>query len=173
MNSFSIALFLHIVGALGVSVALGLEWIGLIQIRRATVPAEIRVLLRVVKSTNRFGFISMLATFITGIYMVLAAVGWRAWILVTLGALVFLIVITRALTIPRMAAIDRTLATEKEPVSQFFHHLVNDPVLWISIHTRVAILLGIVFLLFLELHQPFLCHVGRGHMKPRLTNLAS
>ena len=146
MNSFSIALFLHIVGALGVSVALGLEWIGMSQIRRATVPKEIRAILGLVKSTNRFGFISMLAALITGFYMVLTAVGWVPWILVTLGALVFVIVLTRALTVPRMAAIGRILATEKDPVSQTFHNLVNDPVLWISIQTRVAIVLGIVFL---------------------------
>jgi hypothetical protein len=38
MNSFAFALFLHIVGALGVSVALGFEWIGLSRIRKATVP---------------------------------------------------------------------------------------------------------------------------------------
>ena len=67
MSSFSIALFLHIVGALGVSVALGLEWIGLFQIRKATGPAEIRAILKVVGSTTRFGFASMLATVITGI----------------------------------------------------------------------------------------------------------
>ena len=32
MNAYSIALFLHIVGALGFFVALGLEWTGLWQI---------------------------------------------------------------------------------------------------------------------------------------------
>ena len=84
MNIFSIVLFLHIVGALGVSVALGLEWIGLSQIRRSTVPEEIRAILRVVKSTTRFGFVSMLSTVITGMYMVLTALGWIPWILVVI-----------------------------------------------------------------------------------------
>jgi len=146
MNSFSIALFLHIVGALGVSVALGIEWLGMSQIRRATVIQQIRGILSVVKSTNRFGFVSMLTTFITGIYMVLAAIGWVSWILVTLGALVLLIVLARALTAPRMADIGRALSSEKEPLSPTFHNLVNDPILWISIQTRVAIVLGIIFL---------------------------
>ena len=146
MNIFSIALFLHIVGALGVSVALGLEWIGLSQIRMATVPDEIRAILRVVKSTTRFGFISMLTTVITGFYMVLTGVGWVAWILVVLGALILLIVLTRALTAPRMTVIGRALSAEKGPVSQSFHGLLNDPILWISIQTRVALVLGIIFL---------------------------
>lgn len=146
MNIFSIALFLHIVGALGVSVALGLEWLGLSQIRKTTVPDEIRAILRAVKSTTRFGFISMLSTVITGIYMVLAGVGWVPWILVVIGAFILAMVIARALTAPRMAAIGRALATEKGSVSQSFHNLSNDPILLVSVQTRVAIVLGIIFL---------------------------
>ncbi|HLO13330.1 MAG TPA: hypothetical protein VK206_00775 [Anaerolineales bacterium] len=146
MNSFSIALFLHIIGALGVSVALGLEWIGLSQIRRATVTEEISAILKVVKSTTRFGFVSMLSTVITGIYMVLAVLGWVPWILVVIAALVLVIVLTRILTVPRMAAIGQTLAMEKGSVSQTLHNLMKDPILWISIQTRVAIVLGIIFI---------------------------
>jgi protein-S-isoprenylcysteine O-methyltransferase Ste14 len=146
MSIFSIALFLHIVGALGVSVALGLEWIGLSQISKATIPDEIRAILRVVKSTTRFGFVSMFSTVITGIYMVLTALGWIPWILVVIGALILVIALTRVLTAPRMATMGQALATEKGLVSQTFYNLVNDPILWISIQTRVTIILGIVFL---------------------------
>ncbi len=146
MSIFSIALFLHIVGALGVSVALGLEWVGLSQIRKATVPGEIRATLKVVQSTTRFGFVSMLSTVITGIYMAPAAVGWIPWLLVVIGALVVVIALTRLLTAPRMTAIGQALVMEKGSVSQSFHRLMNDPMLWISIQTRVAIVLGIIFL---------------------------
>lgn len=146
MSIFSIALFLHIVGALGVSVALGLEWVGLSQIRKATVPEDIRTILKVVQSTTRFGFASMLSTVITGIYMALAAVGWVPWLLVVIGALVVVIVLTRLLTAPRMAAIGQAVVMEKGSVSQSFHNLVSDPILWISIQTRVAIVLSIIFL---------------------------
>ena len=145
MNSFAIALFLHIVGALGVSVALGLEWIGLSRIRKATVSEEIRAILVIVKGTSRLGFLSMLVTVITGIYMVLAAVGWTPWILVVIGALILAMAVARAFTMPRMTAISRALASEKGSVSQTFHNLVNNPVLWISIQIRVALVLGIIF----------------------------
>ena len=146
MSNFAIALFLHIVGALGVSVALGLEWIGLSRIRWATVPEEIRTLLGLVISTTRLGFISMMMTVITGVYMVLTTVSWVPWILVVIGALMLAMVVARALTAPRMAAIGRVLSTEQGSVSQISHNLVKDPILWISIQTRVAIVLGIVFL---------------------------
>ncbi len=146
MSNYSIVLFLHIVGALGFFVVLGLEWIGLWQLRSAILPEEVRVWMGIFKSTNPLGFVSMLTTVITGLYMMLTV--WRgvAWILVVLGSLVLEIVLFVVLTGPRMAAIGQTLAAEKRPVSQTFHSLANHPLLWISVQTRVAIVLGIVFL---------------------------
>jgi hypothetical protein len=88
----------------------------------------------------------MLTTVVTGIYMWLTV--WRgvAWILVVLGALVLEIVLFVALTVPRMVAMEKALDGEKRPISQTFHNLANHPILWISVQTRVAIILGIVFL---------------------------
>ena len=63
-----------------------------------------------------------------------------------IGALILVIALTRVLTAPRMATMGQALAIEKGLVSQTFHNLVNDPILWISIQTRVTIVLGIVFL---------------------------
>ena len=85
MNIYSIALFLHIVGALGLSVALGLEWTGLQQIRNAFLPAQIGSWMRILKNTNKVGFPSMLTTVLTGIYMILKVWGWVPWIMVTIG----------------------------------------------------------------------------------------
>ena len=146
MNSFSIALFLHIVGALGFFVALSLEWTDLRQIQSAILPEQVRAWMGILKNTNKVGFPSMLTTVITGIYMVLNGLGWVPWILVVLGSLVLVIILSVVLTKPRMVAIGQALAMEKGNVSQNFHNLVNHPVLWISIQTRVAIALGIVFL---------------------------
>ncbi len=146
MNNYSLALFLHIVGALGFFVALGLEWTGLWQVRSAILPEQVRAWMGILKNTNKVGFPSMLTTVITGIYMVLKGWGWVPWILIVLGALVLAIMLSVVVTKPRMAAIGQALAMEKGPVSQTFHNLVNHPILWISIQTRVAIALGIVFL---------------------------
>ena len=146
MNAYSIALFLHIVGAAGFFVALGLEWTGLRQIRSAVTPQQVRGWMGILKSVRKVGFASMLTTVITGLYMMATVWGGVAWIYVTLGALVLVIVLSVALTGPRMAAIGRALASEIVPLSQTFHSLANHPLLWISIQTRVAIALGIVFL---------------------------
>ena len=147
MNDYSITLFLHIVGALGFFVALGLEWTGLLQIRSATLPEQVRAWMGILKSARGVGFVSMLTTVISGIYMMVKVWGGVAWIFVSLGALALVIVLSVALTGPRMAAIGRALAAEKVPLSQAFYSLANHPLLWISIQTRVAIALGIVFLM--------------------------
>jgi hypothetical protein len=146
MNAYSIALFLHIVGALGVFVVLGLEWTGLWQIWSAMRPEQVRAWMAILRSARKVGIASMLTTVISGIYMMLTAWGGVAWIIVTLGALVLVMGLSVALTGPRMAAIGRALATEKGPLSDTFHSLANHPLLWISIQTRVAIGLGIVLL---------------------------
>lgn len=148
MSNYAIALFLHVVGALGFFVVQGVEWIGLSQIRRARLLEEARAILGVVNSADRLGVVSMLTTVATGIYMLLTYWGWVPWILVVLGALILEIVLFVMLAKPRMAALEQALEGEKGCVSQTFHELVNDLILWISIQTRVAIILGIILLKF-------------------------
>ncbi len=146
MSDYSIALFLHIAGVLGLSAGLGLEWTGLLQIRSAASPEQVRGWMAILKSVRGVGFASMVMTVITGIYMVLRAWGGVAWVFVSLGALVLVIVLSLTLTGPRMAAIGMALKSAKAPVLQTVHSLAGHPLLWISIQTRIAIVLGIVFL---------------------------
>jgi len=146
MNAYSIALFLHIVGAVGFFVALGLEWTGLWQVRSAMTPDQVRGWMHILKGTRKVGFVSMLTTVISGIYMMLTVWGGVAWVIVSLGSLVLVIALSTALTAPRMAIIGRTLAAEKGTMSGTFQRAANQPLLWISIQVRVAIALGIIFL---------------------------
>jgi len=146
MNTYSIVLFLHIVGALGIFVALGLEWTGLSQIRNAILPEQVRPWMGILKNVRTFGIASMLTAVVTGIYMMATIWGGEAWLYVTLGSLVLMITLAQVATAPRMAAIGQALVTEKGPLSITFHSLANRTLLWISIQTRVAIALGIIFL---------------------------
>jgi hypothetical protein len=146
MNDYSITLFLHIVGALGFFVALGLEWTGLSQIRSARSLDQVRAWMSILKNVRKVGFVSMLTTVVTGVYLMLTAWGGQAWILVTLGSLVLLIGLAQAVTAPRMAAIGQALVMGKGSLSTTFNGVANRPLLSASIHTRMAIALGIVFL---------------------------
>ena len=146
MNVYSVALFLHIVGVLGMFVSLSLEWTGLWQIRSAANSELVRVWMRLAKSARSLGVASMLTILISGFYMMVTAWGATAWIAMSLGVIILGVVLTVALTGPRMAAIGRALATERGPVSHTLHNLANHPLLWVSIQTRIALALGIVLL---------------------------
>jgi hypothetical protein len=147
MNFYSIALFLHILGALGFFVALGLEWTSLRRMRGATTFEQVREWMGIANSAQRVGMPSMLLILISGFYMMATAWGGVAWIIVALGTLVLLVVLGLALTGPRMAAIGRAVTGEHGPVSATLHSLLHDPILWISMQTRAALALGIVFLM--------------------------
>lgn len=146
MINYSIALFLHIVSALGFFVTLGLEWTSLRHLRGATTTEQVREWMRVPAEMGRMGMISMLSLLAAGFYMMAIAWGAVAWIMVTLGTIVVMI-LAMVLTRRRMAAIGRTVSTERGPVSPALSQLLHDTMLTISIQTRVAIALGIVFLM--------------------------
>ncbi len=67
--------------------------------------------------------------------------------MVTLAALALMISLGMVITRKRMAAIGRTVNMERGPLSPALDHVLRDPLLSISIQTRVAMALGIVFLM--------------------------
>jgi hypothetical protein len=146
MNYYSIALFLHVVGALGFFVTLGLEWTSLRHLRRATTAKQVREWMRIPAEMGRVGMLSMLVLLAAGFYMMATVWGGVAWITVTLGVIVLMIILGMVITGRRMAAIGGVKA-ERGPLSPTLHHLLHDPLLWISMQTRAAMALGIVFLM--------------------------
>jgi len=146
MNIYSTTLFLHIVGALGLFVALGLEWTGLSQLRSVMTLEQVRPWMGILRNVRKVGFVSMMTTVITGIYMMVTVWAGAPWLIVTVGSLVLMIVLAQAITAPRMSAIGKALVAEKAPSSPILSALANDPLLSISIQTRVAIALGIIVL---------------------------
>jgi hypothetical protein len=89
----------------------------------------------------------MVTLLLSGIHMMATAWGAAAWIIVALGTLVPLVVLAVALSRQRMAAIGRLATAEDGPVSPALRQLLDHPLLWISLQTRVALAIGIVFLM--------------------------
>lgn len=147
MNSYGLALYLHIVGALGFFIALGLEWVSVRQLRRAKHVGQLQEWLAISTGSARIGMPSMLLLIISGVYMGMAAWGMAAWMVVSVGALVVLIIVTLAFSRRRVAAIARQAAMETGGVSPTLRALTHHPLLWFAMQTRVAIALGIVFLM--------------------------
>jgi hypothetical protein len=147
MSYYSIVLFLHIVGALGFFVALGVEWTSLRHLRDAATAEQVVEWMRISTGVRRLGMASMLTMLISGFSMMAIAQIGGAWVIVAFWSLVLLSILAVALSFRRMAAIGRAVTAEIGPVSPALHRLLHHPLLWIAIQTRVAIALGIVFLM--------------------------
>jgi hypothetical protein len=147
MTFYSFALFLHIVGALGLFIALGLEWTSLLYLRRATTIEQVHQWLLVFALLRRIYPASWAAILLPGIYMIATVWGGVAWVGVALVAMVLLPVLGAALTGRRMVAIGPAVAVERGSVSLALRQRLRDPLLWASIQVRAAIALGIVFLM--------------------------
>lgn len=147
MDGRAIGLFIHIAGALGVFAALGLEWTGLGQIRRATHPEWVRAWMGIFRNARRVESVSMLAVVLTGIYPMVTEWGALPWIIVSLGSFALMFALSVVLSRPQMARIEQVLATDNGPASPAFNTLASHPLLWISIRTRVAIGAGVLLLM--------------------------
>lgn len=147
MHYYTIALFLHIVGALGFFASLGLEWLSLRQLRNATTVEQVREWLRISTGVRRVGMASMSIILIAGFYMMAVAKIGTPWLIVAFWMFVLLIVLAAALTGPRLGAIKRAIKGENGLVSPTILQVLHHQLLWISIQTRLAIALGVVFLM--------------------------
>lgn len=148
MSFYSISLFLHIVGALGLFAALSLEWTGLLGLRRATTAGQARQWMRLMAVPRTIAGPSALIVLLAGIYLSIARWGVQAWIVVGLTTMVFIAVLGPALGGRRWAAIARSLPPGEEgSLGAAFGQRVRDAVLSLSISLRVALFVGIVFLM--------------------------
>lgn len=147
MNYYLIAKFVHIVGALGMFVTLGVEWLSLWNMRHAASNTQVREWLRITRGVQRLGGPSMVALLISGIYMMAVARMYMSWLIVSFVALILLGVLAAMLTGRYMKTIRQSTDMDTEPISPSLSQSLRQPILWIVMQTRVAVTLGVVFLM--------------------------
>jgi len=143
--------FLHVVGALGLAAGFGAEAAGLIGLRRARNADEALLWLRSRRWVLLIGPTSIGLVLATGIYLTVAEWGADAWILVSLVSLVALAGIGGVLTGVPMARITPAVEQASGPLREELRRDLRSPLLVVSFLTRVAITVGIVFLM---VHKP-------------------
>src|SRR5579884_2877722 len=117
MTLYSVALFVHALGALGLFAGLALEWAALRRLRGATTAGQVQAHAAAFAVLPRLYIPSALAILLPGLYMTVTAWGWAAgWTTVALAAMVLLAALGAILTGSRMAAIGRA-AAEDGPIS--------------------------------------------------------
>ena len=146
MSLYSTALFLHIVGALGLFAALALEWAGLSNLRRAGSVGQFREWARLLQGLRRVGGPSALTLIITGIYLTATRWGSQPWIILGLIGLVTMAVLGALVTGRRLGSMMKELPDEGA-LSPALRRRIQDPMLLLSAWLRTGIGLGIVALM--------------------------
>lgn len=147
MTDYTIALFLHIVGALGMFVALAFEWVAWAGLRRSGTVQEARGWLGLLGLVRRVGPASLGLILVAGLYMTATVVGWTAWILVGLASFVVIAALGGISNGRSLPAIERALQTDTGPISDALRQSMSAPILAASVRVRTALALGIVFLM--------------------------
>ncbi|HET9984551.1 MAG TPA: hypothetical protein VFQ38_13225 [Longimicrobiales bacterium] len=145
MPWYSIALFLHIVGALGLFAGISLEQAGLRGLRRASTTAALREWLTVLSARGRIEGPAGVVLLATGGYM--AATGWgrQPWIALALLGLVLIALLGALATGRTVRALRSALPNDDLPVRFALRQRIDSPVLRTSAALRAALALGIVF----------------------------
>lgn len=151
MSFYSVALFAHILGVLGVFSGIALDWTTIVRLRRAQTRSTMLEATSLVRFQARLVQISALLLLIAGIYMTVTAWGWdRPWIrgsllgLVVMGALSGGVHGRRLGVIRKAAAEAGAFGASIPPALQ---RRMADPVLLTSVQTAGLLGLGVVFLM--------------------------
>ena len=150
MNAYSLVLFLHVSGDIGIFIGIGLQLFSLMALRRARRVEQVQAITWLITLSNRVSTGSALLTIAAGFYMALTVWGLQTgWIAVTLASLVVLLgPLLAGIIEPRMRAIvSMSQAAADGPLPAMLTAHIHDPVLGTTLQTVTAVVLGIVFLM--------------------------
>lgn len=154
MPTYQIALFLHILGALGFFIAIGVFYTAVLGVRRAKTVGPLRIWIGAAASVSGILFpISSLVILVAGIYMLVTFWGERApWAGVALTAFIILAIGATFIQGRRMTALGQRSAAESEsaPVTGALWAGAHDAVTWVSVNASAAFAIGIVYLMTLK-----------------------
>lgn len=149
MTLYTLALFLHICGALTLGAINALLLIGLMGVRRASNVEETRLWSGLAERTGRVIPLTALLLVVPGVYLVFAAWGWTTpWIDTALGAVVVLGLLARGILETRLAALHaEALRAAIGSIPAALHERRTDRTLWIACWLFTILFLGVVFLM--------------------------
>lgn len=151
MSFYSLALFAHLVGVLGLFITIGLQWICTLRLRRAQTVAQVREWTSLVGGLFKLGPASGLLLLVAGMYM--TATTWNMntpWITVSFFTLLFLMALGLGVTLKLLQAIRRAAATAEAAAGSIppvMQRQIDAPLLWISVQVMGSTALGVVLLM--------------------------
>ncbi len=149
MSLYTIALFLHVSGAIGACVSLGIWLFGLAALRRTRLVEQVRALAWLIIIASPLMVMSVLLLGVGGFEMALSTWGLSTpWVAVSLVSVVLIGPIGAFVLDPKMRLIAASArAIPDGTLPQTLFRRTHDPILEIAANTLTSLLLGIVFLM--------------------------
>jgi prolipoprotein diacylglyceryltransferase len=147
MDYYPLALYLHIVGAMGLFAVLALEWLAVSRLRRARARDEALAWMSIMAPVRWVALISMLVVLLPGVFM--AGTRWNmpGWTQAAVVGMLAMAVLGGILSARVLKAIESTLARDQDPLSAGSAERLRNPVLAHSLWSRTGLALGIVALM--------------------------
>lgn len=148
MTAYSIALFTHFLGLVGLFVGYGLEWTATSLLRRSTTSDQVRAWLRIYNLSMPISGPGLLVLIISGGYMASVTGSMKqGWMSASLLAIVFALGIGFVFVLPRIRRIRAGLPEPSVALSDILLARVKDPMLLTLIRVRFILALGIIYLM--------------------------
>ena len=147
MTLYTLALFFHVVGALGLFAAVVAERVSWGELRRAADLPQARAALLTATRLSRVGLSSTLVLFGSGAYLMVSVWGPRPWLTAAMLSAVPLAGLSGAITLPSIAALRRGLVHEGSTLPERFSSELRRPLLMLSNYLRAGIVLAVVYLM--------------------------
>jgi hypothetical protein len=152
MSLYTLALFAHILGVLGLFVGLSFIWAGVLRLRRARTVAQVREGIGLTGIVRGLVPTASVLILVAGIYMTVTA--WDSdppWILLSLVGLIVMGVLGGIVSARRLNAIEKAVVEDAaEPIPPALQRRIADPILLASVQTAGIIGLGVVFLMTIK-----------------------
>lgn len=146
MLLYDISRYLHVVGAMGLFLTLGLEWFGVARLREAATSEQARAGFALLSVGRRIGPLTFVAILLPGLYMAWATWGFVGWISVALGAVVLMAALAAHNGI-RLSNIATEVGDAGGPLPATLMARLHNPLFLVSLQARVGIILGTVYLM--------------------------
>ena len=148
MTIYSAVLFIHVISAIGLFIALAAEGAILLRIRTAPSVEETRFFVRAFQRLRVVAIPSFLGILVGGLYLASKWGGGTFWIPFALGATLLIMLIGGLITGKRIARLRKMLSSaEKDASVETLSAAAKDNALLRSCGLRMGLGLGIVFLM--------------------------
>lgn len=145
MSTYSLLVFLHIVGALGLFASIGLEQVGLYRLRRARTGSQVNEWVSLLAGLRKLDAPAGLLLLATGIYFVMTRWGHQPWAGLAVLGMVVMALLGILVNGRRLRAIKWEATGMLGAIPAELSQRVRDPVLLTSATVRAGIGIGIVF----------------------------